>query len=277
MQCSHSAPIRRPQAAASRAVTISRSPSAAGKASGAKTASAPSRSRKIGAPLSAMVSSSSTRIGSRVAGPPDRTNRRHPAGPAARHGHRSLLVGTAAAGCLLGFGLAPAYPALVLPAVFGGLAAATLPTVSLAVARVRFAGAGRRRAIGWVTAGGAGAAVLSVPLGTALAGVAGWRAAFVAAGPVALGGGWLVRSALPAPTPARAGAPPARTLIDAYAPLLWHGPTRRLYGATVLRSVCWSRHATFVGALLRERRRLGLGPVALVFMVGVAAFVNGRT
>ena len=104
------------------------------------------------------------------------------AGPLAdRYGMRRLmLLGAAAAtASMLSVGLAPVYPALMLTALLGGLANATLPGLALAIARNTLDGAARRRATGWATAGGAGAGIVGVPLLAVLSDLAGWRFAFI--------------------------------------------------------------------------------------------------
>src|SRR4051812_8212232 len=73
-------------------------------------------------------------------------------GPLAdRHGHRPLiLIGLLAATiCLLTFGLAPVFAVLFIASVFGALADACVPGLSLSVAGSYFQGAAARRAIGW--------------------------------------------------------------------------------------------------------------------------------
>ena len=193
-------------------------------------------------------------------------------GPLAdRHGHRRLLLlgALASSGCLIGFGLAPSVPALLVAALLGGLGAATLPGLSLAVAGADFSGAARRRAIGWATAGGAGAGVVGVPLLAAIAGTAGWRMAFVAAGLAALAVAWAFGTGSPRAPRVPSGSPPIGTLMTAYRPLLSHGPTLRLLWATVLRSVSWAGLSTYIGILLVDE--LGLNPSA----VGVAYAFGG--
>ncbi|MDQ3780128.1 MAG: MFS transporter, partial [Chloroflexota bacterium] len=88
-------------------------------------------------------------------------------GPLAdRYGHRRLMVGgtVAVALNLLGTGLAPAYPLLLLLAVVGGLGDAVLFGLPLAIAATHFAGEARRRAVSWTSAGLPMGAVVGVPL-----------------------------------------------------------------------------------------------------------------
>ena len=124
------------------------------------------------------------------------------AGPLAdRYGHRRLIVLglAAAAACLLAFGLAPAFPVLLVAALAGGLGNAAVLGPSLALAGTAFAGPEARRALGWTTAAMAGSAIVGVPGLSALGAAVGWRAAFVAAalgvlGIAGLGAAWLPRS-----------------------------------------------------------------------------------
>lgn len=79
-----------------------------------------------------------------------------------RYGMRRLMVigAASAVASLLSFGLAPSWLTLLVTAVLGGLTNATLPALSLAIARNTLAGAARSRALGWATAGGAGAGIV---------------------------------------------------------------------------------------------------------------------
>ncbi len=199
-------------------------------------------------------------------------------GPMAdRHGLRRLLVIGAAAAALglVGFGAAPTYLLLMLPAALGGLANATLPGLSLAVARLTLDGEARQRAIGWATAGGAGSAVIGVPLVSLVNEAAGWRAAFLAAGVAATAMAAFVASAIPRdmPNPEECAGP--RTLLGAYAPLLRHHKTMRLYGVTILRSVAWFGLLGYFGAFLSERIGLDAAGIGLVYMLGGTAYVGG--
>jgi DHA1 family inner membrane transport protein len=199
-------------------------------------------------------------------------------GPLAdRYGHHRLLVlgAIAAAGCLLGFGLAPIYVALLVPAVLGGVANATLTGLSLAVARVTFTGAAQRRAIGWATAGGAAAAVAGVPFLAALSGIAGWRVAFIAAGTAAIGAAWGVHLWISLDAKQSVVLPRAGNLLTPYYPLLRHRPTRQLYTATILRSLCWTGLVTYFGAFLAEERGFGPLTIGITYMLGGAAYVAG--
>ena len=175
------------------------------------------------------------------------------AGPLAdRYGHRLLIVLglMATAVCLLLFGLAPTFPVLFAAALAGGLADAAVLGPALAVAGTYFAGSAARRALGWTTACMAGSAIVGVPVLTAIGGVAGWRAAFVAAGIATIGAAWLGATWLPRDARQPEGRLRLRAVLDAYEPLVRHGPTLRLYGVSVLRAICWYGLLTYFGAFL---------------------------
>ena len=200
------------------------------------------------------------------------------AGPLAdRYGHRLLIVlGLAAtAVCLLIFGMAPVFPILFVAALAGGLADAAVLGPALAVAGTYFAGSAARRALGWTTACMAGSATVGVPILTALGSVAGWRAAFVAAGVAAVGGVWLAATWLPHDAQHPEGRLRLGAVRDAYEPLLHHGPTLRLYTVSVLRSICWYGLLTYFGAFLSQKLGLSTSQVGLAYMLGGAGYFLG--
>jgi MFS transporter, DHA1 family, inner membrane transport protein len=196
-------------------------------------------------------------------------------GPLAdRHGLRRLLIigSIAAAACMLGFGLAPSYSLLLGAALFGGLANATLPGLSLAVARSSLHGEARQRAIGWTSAGGAITAIAAVPLMALLAGVVGWRGAFSIAAIVAACMATFLAYFLPRDVTSSGGA---RSLLTAYAPLIRHRPTMRIYGVTILRSVCWFGLLGYFGAFMVDHLGLNGTWVGLAYMLSGTGYVIG--
>ncbi len=185
-------------------------------------------------------------------------------GPLAdRYGPRRLLVAGAlsAAASLIGSGLAPSLPVLLLAALVGSLAVAALPELSMALAITSYAGSAGRRALGVATAGTAVPALVGIPLLTALAGVAGWRVTLVAAGVGAVAATRAIAAWLP--EPGRRPTPVARPvhLLAAYRPLIRHRPTLRLLAALGLRAVGWFGLTTYAGAVLGDE--LGLPPAAV--------------
>lgn len=200
------------------------------------------------------------------------------AGPMAdRYGHRRLIVLglVSAAACLLAFGLAPVFPVLFVAALAGGLADAAVLGPALAVAGTYFAGPAARRALGWTTACMAGSAIVGVPALTAIGSLVGWRAAFVAAGAAAIGAAWLGATWLPHDARHPEGRLRLRAVIDAYNPLVRHGPTLRLYGVSVLRAVCWFGLLTYMGAFLSQELGLTTSQVGLTYMLGGGGYFLG--
>jgi DHA1 family inner membrane transport protein len=193
---------------------------------------------------------------------------------------RFIVLGLiAAAGCLLIFGLAPAFAVLLVAALVGGLGNAAVFGPSYALAGTHFGGAARR-ALGWITAGMSCAAIVGVPLLTAIGGRAGWQTAFIVVGIVTLGAAWLSFVWLPRDVPlqvqGQAGTLRVRDVLAAYEPLLRHGPTLRLYGAAVLRAICWYGLLTYFGAFLAQQLGLTTDRIGIVYMFGgVGYFLGG--
>ncbi len=197
------------------------------------------------------------------------------AGPLADHyGHRRLVVLglVAASASLVGSGLAPAFWVLLLTGLASGLADATVPGLSLAIAGARFAGPASRRALSWTIAALAGAPVIGVPLLTAVGDVVGWRVAFIGAGLGTVGVAALVAAWLPGDAPGTGTPLRWRALRAAYHPLLRHRPVQRLYAASMLRAICWFGLLTYLGAFLDEELGLATRRVGLAYMIAGAAY-----
>ncbi|MGH2558472.1 MAG: MFS transporter [Thermomicrobiales bacterium] len=200
------------------------------------------------------------------------------AGPLAdRHGYRRLLVlgALAAMASLLGVGLAPTYPVLLAAGLLGGVATATLPGLSMAVAGTAFHGAARPRAVGMATAGAAAAAVVGVPLLTVIGDATTWRAAFIVA---ALGAAGMA-ALLAAWTPSNAQRPATarRTVgfLAAFRPLLADRRMVRRYGALTLRSIVWFGLITYLGALITEEMGLSARVIGAASMLAGGGYVAG--
>jgi DHA1 family inner membrane transport protein len=189
---------------------------------------------------------------------------------------RFIVLGlVAAAVCLLIFGLAPAFVVLLVAALVGGLGDAAVFGPSYALAGTHF-GAAARRALGWITAGMSCAAIVGVPLLTAIGGQFGWQTAFVIVGIITLGAAWLAFGWLPRDVPRQPGTIRVRDVLAAYQPLLRHGPTLRLYGAAVLRAICWYGLLTYFGAFLGQQLGLTTDRIGIVYMFGgVGYFLGG--
>jgi len=200
------------------------------------------------------------------------------AGPLAdRYGSRRFIVAglAAAAACLLLTGSAPALPLLFLASAVGALGEATVPGLSLAMAGTRFSGAASRKAIGWIVGALASAPIVGVPILTTIAGVGGWRSAFLVAGATAVLIAALVAAWLPPDARRPDDALRVRTLLHAYRPLLHDGGIRRLFACSVLRSMCFVGLLTYLGAMLRDRFDLTTGETGLVYMVAGSGYFVG--
>ncbi len=87
-------------------------------------------------------------------------------GPLAdRYGYRRLIAGgVVAVACnLLGMGLAPGYPALLMLALVGGLGDAVLFGLPLAIAGTHFIGPARHRTVCWISAAFPSGTVMAFP------------------------------------------------------------------------------------------------------------------
>lgn len=199
-------------------------------------------------------------------------------GPLADHlGARPfILIGLAAtAVSLFDFALAPVFSVLLIAAIAGGIAEATVPGLSLAIAGTRFTGPAARRAIGWTVGALASAPIIGVPVLTTISDAAGWRAAFLVAGCAAvvvalLVAAWLPHEPRPVSEPLR-----WRGVFAAYGPLAHHAGMRRLFGATMTRSLCWLGLLTYLGALLADEYGLSTSQIGLVYMLGGSGYFIG--
>lgn len=199
-------------------------------------------------------------------------------GPLAdRYGYRRpLVVGVLAVALnLLGTGLAPAYPVLLVLSVIGGLADALVFGLPLAIAGTFFTGDARRRAIGWTIGSLSSASIAGVPLLTLIGAVAGWRAALVASGLVTVGAAWFIARALPADNRRSTTPPRVTALLAVYAPLLRHPPSLRLYGMTALRAACWIGLLTYLGAFLGDALGLSTRQIGLGYTLGGGGYAVG--
>lgn len=197
-------------------------------------------------------------------------------GPVAdARGARRLLIGglLTVVICSVGTALATGYWTLLVMRLTGAVSAGTLGGVSMAVAATMFEGDARRRAISWVVAGVAGGAVVGIPLLTAIGAVAGWRAAFVALGVLALLVALLVRSALPAD--ARHDTVNPGAILSAYMPLARSTEMLGLYVASGLRTVSWMGFLVYAGAFFHTTYGLSAYENGWVYMAGGATFFAG--
>jgi MFS transporter, DHA1 family, inner membrane transport protein len=175
------------------------------------------------------------------------------AGPLAdRYGYRRpLLIGLLAIALnFLATAFAPAYPTLLGASILGAVGDALAFALPLAIAATFFAGEAQRRAIGWTLGALSSASVIGIPLLTTISGHTGWRMALAIAGGIAAGAAWFVAVALP-PDYRRSPAPMRiHDLLEAYAPLLRHPPSVRLFCVAALRGSWWLGLVTYLGAFL---------------------------
>ncbi len=194
-----------------------------------------------------------------------------------RYGYRWLLVGgvLGIAINLLGTALAPSYPALLGLSVVGGLADAIVFGLPLAVAGTVFTGEARRRAIGWTFASLSSAAIIGVPILTAIGAVTGWRVALGIGGLIAVVTAGFVAAALPPDRRRPTTTWRVPDILSAYAPLLHHPPTVRLYGASMMRAAWWFGLLTYLGAFLADDLGISTARVGLVYTLGGVGYATG--
>jgi DHA1 family inner membrane transport protein len=200
------------------------------------------------------------------------------AGPVAdRYGARRLiLIGLAASAvCMLIFGLATVFPLLFIASAAGALSEATVPGLTLAVGGTRYRGPASRRAIGWIVAAASLAPIVGVPFLTTISGIAGWRAGFLVGGCIALIILLVATAWLPEDVQRPGAAFRPATLLDAYRPLLHDIGMRRLYGCSVMRSLCWFGMITYLGAALGDRFGISTSEVGIVYMLVGSGYLAG--
>ena len=199
-------------------------------------------------------------------------------GPLAdRSGYRHLILVGLVAACatLLTFGLAPTFLVLMLASITGGIADAAVLGPSLALAGTHFTGTLERRAVGWAYGSQTLAAIVGVPVLTAIGAMAGWRPAFIA-----VAGAGLVILAIASiwlPHPGHRSHDPLHlaALTAPYRPLL-HDPTmRRLYGARALGALTFYGFVTYLGAFLVQALGMATAHVGLVYMASGSGFFLG--
>jgi predicted MFS family arabinose efflux permease len=200
------------------------------------------------------------------------------AGPLADgYGYRwPLVIGVLAiAMALLATGLAPNYPVLLAVSVLMGLGDALVYALPFAIAATRFQGEAQRRMMGWMMASMSLASVIGVPLLTVLGGVTSWRVALSFAGLVAVLIAWFVADTLPPDARRQATSLRLSSLLAAYAPLLRHPHSLRLFAVSALRGMCWIGLFTYLGAFLGTALSLNAASIGLIYALAGGAFALG--
>lgn len=196
-----------------------------------------------------------------------------------RYGFRwPLVIGLMAIAMgLIGTGLAMAFPVLLGLGVLMGLGDALVYSMPFAIAATRFRGAEQRQAIGWTMGALSIAPLVGVPVLTALGGLSSWRVALVLAGLIAVGAAWLAATVLPADSGRARTEFRLVSLREAYAPLLRHAPTLRLYGVSALRGLWWLGLITYLGAFLGTAVGLSPQQVGIVYALVGGSYAIGST
>jgi DHA1 family inner membrane transport protein len=182
-----------------------------------------------------------------------------------RQGYRKALVlGTIAIALnLAGTGLAPSYPVLVALSFAAGLGDALVFGVALAAAGTHFTGDARQRAIAWTTGSLGAAPIVGVPILTTIGEFVGWRVALISAGLCATSVAWFIAATLPPDDPRPTSRFRLGELLAAYAPLLRHPPTLRLYSVSLLSAIPWLGLIVYLNRSADETRTaIGYAPRA---------------
>lgn len=192
-------------------------------------------------------------------------------------GHRrALLLGLATTALgTLGIALAPNLVVLLAVALVGAVGRATINPICQAIAGTRYTGETRRRALGWVVAGASGAGFVGIPFLTGIDAVLGWRAAFGGLTLLVLASLLLAGVVLTPERAAVTGPPRAGALLRSYTPLLGHGPTRGLIGATVLGAMGMWTMWTYLGAFYVQRHGFTTQQAGWAYMLAALGVVPG--
>jgi predicted MFS family arabinose efflux permease len=159
--------------------------------------------------------------------------------------------------------------------VVGGLGDALVFALPFAIVATRYHGDTRRQVIGWTIGSLSVAPIIGVPLLTALGAFTSWRVALAAAGLAAVLVAWLVAAVLPADVRPPAASLTSRGLRAAYAPLLRHAPSLRLFAVSALRGLWWVGLLTYLGAFLGTAVGLREEQVGIVYALSGAAYTGG--
>lgn len=200
------------------------------------------------------------------------------AGPLADHyGHRRMLVVgfLALIASTIAVALASTYTTLLLARLISGISGAVLPGVSLAICGSRFQGEQRRKAMSWTIAALSSAGIIGLPTLAAIGDPLGWRWAFVAVMISGLAGLALVQLMLPADADVPNARFRAGDVLSAYRPLLHHRPSIMIFGANVLRAICWIGTIVYLSAFLIEEHDLSITNSGLVMMIGASGYFAG--
>jgi predicted MFS family arabinose efflux permease len=201
-------------------------------------------------------------------------------GPLAdRYGYRrGLLAGllSAIAGALA-IGLAPSFIFLLSLTLVAALGRASVLPIGWAVVGARFRDEGaRRRAFGWVAGGVPVAAVIGIPLLTAIGESLHWRAAFLVLAGSAVGVTILAGFAVPRDSTSTGGMPGIRPVLRAYQPLLKHPQSVSVIGSTLFNSTATWTIWTYAGAFYAQRHDFALQQIGLVYLTGGTALFLGN-
>lgn len=200
-------------------------------------------------------------------------------GPLADHyGYgRTLTIGTLAATLsTLATGLTPTYAFLLLVAVAGAIGRAAVQPAAQATVAARLTDEhARRYALSRVQMGNSGAAIVGVPLLTAIAAYGGWRVAFLILAVLGFVSLAMLAKTLPPDEPTGERRLHLRGVLASYVPLLEHRPTLGLIVATLIGNtgvwVVWS----YLAAFLVERHNFTVQDVGWVYLLGGGGVMVG--
>lgn len=191
---------------------------------------------------------------------------------------RTLLLGLAAVvASSLATGLAPTSPFLILVTLVGAIGRAAVLPVTQAVVAARFADDDtvRRTALSHIQMGQSGAAIVGIPMLTAIAAVLSWRGAFFALAALALAVSCVLAWMLSPETP-QAGRPTRlKTLLAAYGPVVRHRPSLGLILGGWLGNGGFWAIGTYAGAFYARQHSFTTQEVGWVYLaIGLGAVVG---
>ena len=200
-------------------------------------------------------------------------------GPLADHYglSRTLMVGVLAVTVsTLAIGLAPSYGFLLLVTVVGAIGRSAVQPVAQATVATRFPDEKTRRsAMSRVQMGNSGAAIVGIPLMTAIAALASWRLAFWTLAALGLLALVILWHTLPRDEVANPRRFRLRSVLASYAPLLHQGSTRSVLVATLLGSIGSWTVWTYLAAFLIEVHGFTIQDAGWVYLFGGGGVMVG--
>jgi len=195
-----------------------------------------------------------------------------------RFRHKSLLL----TGLLslsfsaLGCAVAPSFMAMLIFFSIWGVALAMVPPMGLTLTGELFPQEMRASAIGWITAGAAIAYVVGAPVIGFLAGLGGWRLAFLGfVLPVSLGSLLLIAKGVPS-TPRRPHAAPSLSeYLAGFTGVFSNRSADACLAGNALSMASWAAILTYSPSFYRQRFLVSTGSASMFILVLAVCYLLG--